>query len=100
MAGLASLGLCACAASGERRAPTPHQSTSGESWTIKQLTASTWTATAAGAAGPAGADGAARKADLLNAIEKASGCRVTDSDFAGQGRQLDAQVVCGSRLKD
>ncbi|MDP2033113.1 MAG: hypothetical protein Q8K29_06835 [Polaromonas sp.] len=68
----------------------------GLAYRVEQLTASTWTATA-----PAGLSGHQPKpASLVQAIEKASGCKVTDSSFGQQGAVLSAQVDCGSRLKN
>ena len=74
-------------------------SVEGTSYRLSQLTASTWTASTTGADRPV-ADSASGKAALLEAIEKTSGCKVTDSDFSRQGLQLDAQVDCGARLKN
>jgi hypothetical protein len=74
-------------------------SVQGTSYLISPLTASTWTVTAKGAARPLD-NSASSKAGLLEAIEKTSGCKVTDSDFSRQGLQLDAQVDCGARLKN
>jgi hypothetical protein len=71
----------------------------GRSYLITPLTASTWTATTKGADRTID-DSASGKAALLEAIEKTSGCKVTDSDFSRQGLQLDAQVDCGARLKN
>ena len=71
----------------------------GRSYLLSQLTASTWTVTAPGLFQPltSSLDG---KTALLRAIESASGCKVTDSDFSRQGMQLDAQVDCGGRFKN
>ncbi len=71
----------------------------GSLYVIAQLTAGTWTATAAGS--PRAINGSSPgKAALLTAIEQASRCKVTDSDYSRQGMQLDAQVDCGGRLKN
>ena len=95
-----SLSLSACALSPmSNGAPKPNMSIGGNAYLINQITASTWTAIAPGSAKPLESN-AASKAELLNAIEKTSGCKVTDSDYSQQGRQLDAQVECGSRLKN
>lgn len=68
----------------------------GRTYRIEQITASTWTATP-----PAGlGDPKPHAASLVQAIEKASGCNVTDSSFAERGAVLSAQVECGSRLKN
>ena len=74
-------------------------SVDGQSYRLSPLTASTWTATATGLARPL-ANNSTGKAALLREIENASGCKVTDSDFSRQGMQLDAQVDCGSQLKN
>ena len=83
--------LSACALQDNSNAPhTPYR--------VAPLTASTWTATAIDSTRPLSTDANSRAAQL-DAIEKHSGCKVTDSDYSGQGRQLDAQVDCGSRLR-
>jgi hypothetical protein len=74
-------------------------SVEGRSYLLTPLTASTWTATTTAADRPI-ANSASGKAALLEAIEKTSGCKVTDSDFSRQGRQLDAQVDCATSLKN
>ncbi len=79
--------------------PKPNVSIGGDAYLINQITASTWTATAPGSTKPL-ASSAASKIELLDAIEKTSGCKVTDSDYSHHGTQLDAQVECGSRLKN
>lgn len=71
----------------------------GSSYLISPLTAGTWTATTTVSGRPV-VNSASGKAALLQAIEKTSGCKVTDSDFSRQGLQLDAQVDCGARLKN
>jgi hypothetical protein len=71
----------------------------GQLYDIGRLTDSTWTAiTQAGAGTPTA--GAAHRIAVLQAIERASGCKVTDSDYSLEGRQLNAQVDCTSRLKN
>lgn len=67
----------------------------GKNYRVEQLTASTWTAAPA-----AMAAGATNAAVLVKAIEKASHCRVTDSNPGEQPRVLYAQVECSSRLKN
>lgn len=91
------LGLAACSGM-----VTPQPSASqqvqldGLDYRVEQLTASTWTATTA-----AGLSGhRPRAASLVQAVEKASGCKVTDSSFGQQGAVLSAQVDCDSRLKN
>ncbi len=93
----ACIGVCfsACASQENQHAPyTPNDML----YRVAPLTASTWTATAIDNTRPLSTDPNSRAAQL-NAIEKQSGCKVTDSDYSGQGRQLDAQVDCGSRLR-
>lgn len=68
----------------------------GLSYRVEQITASTWSATAAGAP----QQGTRKAADLVKAIEKASKCKVTDSSYGARGTTLNAQVDCGSKLKD
>ena len=80
----------------------------GQSYDIGQLTESTWTAiskagsgtTATTATTNATNASSAHRSAVVQAIERASGCRVTDSDYSLQGRQLDAQVDCATRLKN
>jgi hypothetical protein len=70
----------------------------GTSYRLSPLTASTWTASAIADKPVVGS--VSGKAALIDAIEKSSGCKVTDSDVSRQGLQLDAQVDCGARLKN
>lgn len=68
----------------------------GLSYQVEQITASTWSARP-----PAGlANSAQQNIALIKAIEKASGCKVSDSGVGQQGTTLNAQVDCGSRLKN
>jgi hypothetical protein len=69
----------------------------GQAYRVEQITASTWMATLPAAAR---ADRRLPNASLVHAIEKASGCKVTDSSIGQQGAVLNAQVDCGSRLKN
>ncbi|MEC5214472.1 hypothetical protein RCH06_003036 [Polaromonas sp. CG_9.5] len=91
----ASLGACALM-------PLPNQavthkvSVNGETHLLTQITDSTWTARSASSKPLASTP--ASTAALRMAVEQASGCKVTDSDYSGQGRQFDAQVDCGSKL--
>ena len=71
----------------------------GEPYLLSQLTASTWTATTPASAGPR-VNNSANRVALLQAIEHTSGCKVTDSNYSRDGMQLDAQVDCGSRLRN
>ncbi|MDP2817002.1 MAG: hypothetical protein Q8O29_01750 [Polaromonas sp.] len=68
----------------------------GQNYQVEQITASTWTATP-----PAGRpNSASQSVAMVKAIEKASGCKVTDSSLGRHGTTLNAQVDCGSRLKN
>jgi hypothetical protein len=70
----------------------------GQLYDIGRLTESTWTAVSPpGAVAPTNA--AAHRIAVTQAIERVSGCKVTDSDYALEGRQLNAQVDCASKLK-
>ena len=40
------------------------------------------------------------QAALRVAIEKHTGCKVTNSNYTSQGLQLDAQVDCANHLKN
>ena len=88
-------GLGACAMIASPGDPATHKVVvSGETYWVSQLTASTWIATSIGVAKPLSTT-AAGTAGLRQAIEKTSGCKVTDSDYSREGRQFDAQVDCG-----
>ena len=88
-------GLGACAMIPSPGEAVAHKvSVNGETYLVSQLTASTWIATSAGVAQPWPTT-AAGTAGLGQAIEKTSGCKVTDSDYSREGRQFDAQVDCG-----
>ena len=94
----ASAGLSGCALiplSNEPVAHTVH--VNGDAYVLKQITAGTWTATAAGSLKTL-AGTSAGTAHLQEAVEKTSGCKVTDSDYSREGKQFDAQVDCGSRI--
>lgn len=71
----------------------------GQLYNLGPLTESTWTAIS-----PPGASapilGAAHRIAVTQAIERASGCKVTDSDYVLEGRQLNAQLDCASKLKN
>lgn len=95
---LAALCLGACAG---MSSPAGHKvSVEGEPYVLSQLTAGTWTAISTNLATPPPASKPSTRAALVQAIEQASGCKVTGSDYSREGRQLDAQVDCGSRLKN
>ncbi|OGB10254.1 MAG: hypothetical protein A3E79_14085 [Burkholderiales bacterium RIFCSPHIGHO2_12_FULL_61_11] len=92
--------LSACALPSVPGEPAAHKvNVDGAPYLLSQLTASTWTASTAGRARPLKTS-FSHQAALLQAIEKTSGCKVTDSDYSRQGLQLDAQVDCGSKLKN
>lgn len=78
--------------------PAQRVNVEGRTYLISQLTAGTWTATSPRAtqlsSSPAG------RAALLQAIEKTSGCKVTDADYSRSGLQFDAQVDCEKQLKN
>ncbi|NML87299.1 MAG: hypothetical protein HHJ19_17085 [Polaromonas sp.] len=91
---LAYTALSSCALISSTSDPAARVTVGGEPFLISQLTESTWTASAAGIARPLPYN-SANKTALLLAIEKISGCKVTDSDYSRQGMQFDAQVECG-----
>ena len=100
LAGLIGLTVSACTTNpmpGDETAPTVM--VNGQTHLVRQLTASTWTATPTDTA-QAAANKPVNVAALLLAIEKASGCRVTDSHYSRNSAQLDAQVDCDGRLKN
>lgn len=99
---LGSIVLMACA---PLRAPAPEAGThavtvEGQSYWLTPLTAGTWTATASQPNAALLAQTSSRQAALVRAIEIASGCQVTDSNYAAGGRQLDAQVACAGMPAD
>ena len=96
---IACVCLIASACAMNAAAPNSNQKISidNRNYVISQLTAGTWTASTSGTATAMTSD---TRAALLAAIEKASGCKVTDSDLSRQSHQLDAQVDCGSRMKN
>ena len=71
----------------------------GQRYEVGRLTESTWTAISQPGASPTNRSAAHRLA-VLQAIERASGCRVSDSDYSLEGRQLNAQLDCVNRLKN
>jgi len=78
--------------------PAQRVSIDGRTYIVSQLTAGTWTATARDATQlPSTPQG---RAALLQAIEKTSGCKVTDADYSRSGLQFDAQVDCDNQLKN
>jgi hypothetical protein len=99
VAALTGIALSACSSSSLEKSSSTTVQLAGDAYIITQLTAGTWTATAAGTPKPINGTPPGKVA-LRSAIEKASGCKVTDSDYSRQGMQFDAQVDCGSRLKN
>jgi len=99
------LAVAACLSACAQRGPgddLPDRSAAivdGQRYDIGRLTDSTWTAISRPGSGTQPASAAHRTA-VLQAIERASGCRVTDSDDPLEGRQFNAQVDCASRLKN
>ena len=98
---VAGAGLAACEPRGPTGEPVtqpPHRlSLGGESYHVRQITESTWivTSTATQAILPSTT---VASAAMRQAVEIASGCKVTDSDYSSQGRQFDAQVECPGTL--
>ena len=93
-----SLGMGGCAMFAETGGPPARSVTlGGESYVVRQITESTWTASAPGSQKILAGTPAA-KASLQKAVEMVSGCSVTDSDYSRQGTQFDAQVSCAGDL--
>ena len=94
----ASISLSACASLAFPGDPPAYRlSIDGESFLLRQLTESTWTVSPA-APSTTLATTPETTAKLRQAVEKASGCQVSDSDYSLRGRQFDAQVDCPGRL--
>ena len=89
-----SFAISGCAMLPWNAEPPVHTLTlNGEAYSFRQITESTWTANADAnqkvlARTPSGT------ASLRKAVERLSGCTVTDSDYSRQGMQFDAQVSC------
>ncbi|MDH6184970.1 hypothetical protein [Polaromonas sp. CG_23.6] len=95
---VASLGISGCTLPGVTAEPAPRMMTlDGKSFRVRQITESTWTASAAGNEKIL-AQTPSAQTSLRQAIEMVSGCRVTDSDYSRQGTQFDAQVSCARSL--
>lgn len=99
----ASLVLTACASFGPPDVvsePEAHRVSIGsESFVLRQITESTWTVNSSFGLN-ALTNTPAATAAMRQAVEKTSGCMVTDSDYSSQGRQFDAQVEClGTRAR-
>ena len=94
------LGLSVNACSVKPRAEEASRRTmqiGGRGYVISLLTSSTWSATLTSPKDQS-ASGAPSTADLSNAIELASGCKVTHSNCSNQDMQLDAQVDCSRQV--
>lgn len=95
----ACLNACAVSGSGGDLPDRRTVLVDGQRYDIGRLTESTWTAISQpGASAPSSSS--AHRLAVLQAIERASGCRVSDSGYSLEGRQLDAQLDCASRLKN
>ncbi len=100
MVASAGLGACSLIPLPAEPEPVAHKvEVNGESYILKQITESTWTANATGSLEILVATSASTAA-LRKAVEKTSGCKVTDSDYSRQGKQFDAQVACGGSLSN
>lgn len=96
LACLAAL-LSACVAPGAQlESPPQTVQLDGDAYRVEQITASTWSAQAPRHL----PDGPQKTASLVRAVEKASNCKVTDISYGAGGAALNAQVDCGSRLKN
>ena len=95
----AFLGACASSGPGGDLPDRRIVLVDGQRYDIGRLTESTWTAISQPGAGVPNS-GAAHRLAVLQAIERASSCRVSDSGYSLEGRQLDAQLDCASRLKN
>ena len=94
----AGMNLTACASPGMLSDPPAHRlSVGGESYLLRQITESTWTVSST-AHLKVLANTPATTASLRQAVENASSCKVTDSDYSAQGKQFDAQVECPGAL--
>lgn len=69
----------------------------GENYLLSPLTESTWVVSSTGVPKTLANTPAAVIA-FQKAIETASGCKVTDSDYSREGKQFDAQVDCDRKL--
>jgi len=95
-----SIGMSGCALlDGAKDPPARSVTLGGESYNVRQITESTWTASAAESQKILARTPAAMAA-LQQAVEKASGCSVTDSDYSRKGMQFDAQVSCAGGLQN
>ena len=101
-AAVAAVAACAAGKPGSGLTTRSAVLVDGQPYDIGQLTESTWTAISKRGSGTTAATNAssAHRSAVVQAIERASGCKVTDSDYSPQARQLDAQVDCAGRLKN
>ena len=104
-AAIAAIAACAAGKPGSGLTTRSAVVVDGQPYDIGQLTESTWTAISKAGSGTTAATAAtnassAHRSAVVQAIERASGCKVTDSDYSPQVRQLDAQVDCAGRLKN
>ena len=105
MTKLAALAVSACLSACALNSPggaSPDRSAAmvdGQLYDIGRLTEGTWTAISQPRASKP-TDGAAHRIAVILAIERTSGCKVTDSDYSIGDRQLNAQVDCTIRLKN
>ncbi len=97
LAALAATVLLAACASSPMAVQSPPQTVvfDGITYKVEQVTASTWSVALPSAL----ADGPGKTASLVKAVEKASGCKVTDSTYGRQGAILNAQVDCSAKSK-
>lgn len=97
---VAGSGLGACAwQQGPAKPPERVVTLGHEKIQLTQITESTWTASAA-AGRKAFAPTPEVTAFLRQAVESASGCTVTDSDYSRHEMQFDAQVSCAGSPKN
>lgn len=95
---LSGLALCACSANPVAQIyPQQKVQVGGAFYLISQITVGTWMAVAQDAGKPV-PRGLVGRAQLLNAIAKTSGCKVTDTNYSPDGLLLDAQVDCGGLI--
>jgi hypothetical protein len=85
--------LVACGTSGSGPMRPTRIEIGERPYLVSPLTASTWTVSSPSNRQTLPRDAGARTAQL-QAIEKISGCRVSDSNYSDDGLQLDAQVEC------
>ena len=94
--------LCLVACAGKAALDAPLERTmriGGDAYVISQITAVTWSAAGTRSTNELTEKSSSRLA-LLSEIERLSGCKVTNSDYSRQTKQLDAQVDCAGRLKN